>query len=402
MEAFNQERPYRLSDRALRLFESLRASGERSSCSLAKNIAGLSSLFTRERQELGARYLDDPALGAGYAAYFLPVNFAKVQVLLNELPSDWVHHSSISVLDVGAGPGTASLAVLDWLVSQGRIDQSPLHVTAIDHSKAALREAVRAWKAYGTETLSGCATLATMADRIEHVIDADARTRVLAQGPFDLIVVANCLNELYCGSSDREAQRARLLECLLGLLKPDGTLMIIEPALRSTARELHRTRDLVLERGLCTVYSPCLHDHPCPALIKADDWCHEERPWQPPSWITELDQELGFIKDALKFSYLLLRKDGRVIAARSPDVFRVVSELRVLKGEKRAWLCNELGRSEVGRLDRKAAVSNVALDAWRRGDIVQIDRIARKDRGGTISKLGRIGEDSVVKFVRET
>ena len=108
----------------------------------------------------------------------------------------------------------------------------------------------------------------------------------------------------------------------------------------------------------------------------------------------QIDQEVGFIKDALKFSYLLLRKDGRTIVERRPEIYRVVSELRELKGEKRAWLCNELGRSEVGRLDRLSSPENGGVDSWHRGAIVQIERIVRKEHGGKISALGRIERDA--------
>jgi hypothetical protein len=131
-------------------------------------------------------------------------------------------------------------------------------------------------------------------------------------------------------------------------------------------------------------------------LANPDDWCHEERAWDAPASIQEIDREVRFIKDALKFSYLLLRKDGRTIAPRNRETFRVVSELRVLKGDKRAWLCNELGRSEVGRLDRAKSTTNAAWDECQRGTIVRIDGVKRKE--GTI--LGRIPADGTVDIVR--
>jgi SAM-dependent methyltransferase len=402
MEAFNQRPVYRLSPQALQLFQRLhRPSGAVSSSSLVASIADLSRLFTKERGAIGARYFDNPVLIAAYAAYFLPVNFAKVQILLNELPTDWAFRDSLSVLDVGSGPGTASLAVLDWLDSRGCMNHPLMQVTAIDHSKAALLEARRLWTAYQRKPSAGKASLLTSVEQVENLIHRDLGKAVLSGAPFDLIMVANCLNELFHELSDADELRAAVLERLLTLLKPDGTLMVVDPALRSTARALHRTRDRLLSDGACTVYSPCLHELSCPALAKADDWCHEERSWEPPGWIAELDEALGFIKDALKFSYVLLRKDGRTIVLRSPDTYRVVSELRVFKGEKRAWLCNERGRLEVGRLDRKATTSNADFDAWERGSLVQIDRIVRKDHGGKVSALGRLAEDSAVTIVRQ-
>jgi len=187
---------------------------------------------------------------------------------------------------------------------------------------------------------------------------------------------------------------------VLSLLAPQGTLMIVEPALRDTSRALHQVRDRLLQEKRCTVYSPCLHEKNCPALVHPDDWCHEERPWEPPPAIQQIDEVVGFIKDALKFSYLLLRKDGKTIIERRSDIYRVVSELRELKGEKRAWLCNEQGRQEVGRQDRLTSPQNTDLDRWHRGAIVQIERIVRKERAGKLSSLGRIEQDVGVQIIR--
>jgi hypothetical protein len=223
---------------------------------------------------------------------------------------------------------------------------------------------------------------------------------VRQKAPFDLIILANSLNEIYVNWKDPITARTSLVTQLLALLAPHGTIMIVEPALRETSRALHQVRDRLLEAGSCTIYSPCLHQKSCPALLNPDDWCHEERAWDAPASIQEIDQEVGFIKDALKFSYLLLRKDGKTIVERRPDVYRVVSELRELKGEKRAWLCNELGRQEVGRQDRLASPQNEALDWWHRGAIVQIEKIVRKEKGGKVSALGRIEREATVRIVR--
>ncbi|HEX2055512.1 MAG TPA: small ribosomal subunit Rsm22 family protein, partial [Nitrospiraceae bacterium] len=162
----------------------------------------------------------------------------------------------------------------------------------------------------------------------------------------------------------------------------------------------HQVRDRLIETTSCTVYSPCLHERSCPALAQQDDWCHEERLWNPPAWIQAIDKDVGFIKDALKFSYVLLRKDGRTVVERDPHLYRVVSELRVMKGDKRAWLCHEGGRPEVGRLDRAASPLNASVDDWHRGAIVRINEIVRKDRNGTLSSLGRIERDTAVQIIR--
>ena len=361
---------------------------------LSTAVVELSRLFTIRRSALSHSYLESPTLAAAYLNYFLPVNLSKIQVLLNEMPVV-LADEPFSVLDLGSGPGTGALAVLDWWHGRGNV--SGLSVVAVDRSMTALQQAESLWRKYcRTANLTGASLQACKVDvgRTGWVKDVEPRV------PFDLIILANCLNETHADATDPIAMRSSLVTELLARLAPQGTLMIVEPALRETSRALHQVRDRLLQEKRCTVYSPCLHENNCPALINPYDWCHEERAWEPPAFIQEIDGEVGFIKDALKFSYLLLRKDGKTIVDRRPDVYRVVSELRHLKGEKRAWLCNETGRPEIGRQDRLASSQNAAFDEWNRGAIVKIERIAHKEKAGKLSALGRIDQDGVVKLVQ--
>ena len=361
---------------------------------ISRAVGELSHLFTKERSALGRPYLEDSALATAYLRYFLPVNLAKIQVLLDEMPSG-EESERFSVLDLGSGPGTGALAVLDWW--RERQHAGALFVIAVDNVSAALRHAEQLWTGYCRAAAMTRATLQTCEADVKRSVQQEQIGR---NGPFDLIILANCLNEIFSDAKEPTAARSGLIGQLLDLLAPHGTLMIVEPALRETSRALHQVRDRLLQEKRCTVYSPCLHEQNCPALVNPDDWCHEERAWEPPESIQQIDKEVGFIKDALKFSYLLLRKDGKTIVERRPDVYRVVSELRELKGEKRVWLCNEAGRQEVGRQDRLASPQNAALDLWHRGAIVQIDKIVRKERGGKVSALGRIEQDAAVRIVR--
>ena len=365
-----------------------------SSRKLAQAVAELSLTYTKERDSLSVSYLNDRLLGMAYLQYFLPVNLVKIQLLLDEMPFPQ-SAEKFSVLDLGSGPGTGTLAVLDWWHQRGL--SQPLSLIAVDGSVEALKQARQLWDRYCGTANAKVASLQT------HEGDLHQRAwmeQVKHRAPFDLIVVANCLNELYADAQNPVEMRTTFLTNCLSLLTTQGTLMIVEPALRETSRALLQVRDQLLQEKHCTVFSPCLHEQNCPALVKPDDWCHEERVWEAPAVIQQIDTEVGFIKDALKFSYLLLRQDGQAITERRPDVYRVVSELRIMKGEKRAWLCNEQGRQEIGRQDRLVSPENEAFDQWRRGAIVQIEKIAHKEKGGKVSALGRIEQHATVKIVR--
>ena len=357
---------------------------------LVQAVTELSRLFTKERIAIGQPYLEEHDLGAAYLQYFLPVNFSKIQVLLDEMPAPDVA-KQFSVLDVGSGPGTGALAVLDWW--HQRQHAGALSVIAVDKASAALSQAEHLWNQYTDAAAITTARLQTCEADVERGLWLE---EVRPQAPVDLIILANCLNEIFSGAKDPIAARSGLVGKLFELLAPHGTLMIVEPALRETSRALHQVRDRLLQEKRCTVYSPCLHEQNCPALVNPDDWCHEERAWKQPASIQEIDEQVGFIKDALKFSYLLLRKDGKTIVERRPDVYRVVSELRELKGDTRAWVCNELGRSEIGRLDRAKSESNEAWEECKRGTIVKVEGLKRKE-GAT---LARIPEEATVEIVR--
>jgi ribosomal protein RSM22 (predicted rRNA methylase) len=373
-------------------------------------VTSLSRLFTREREALTrdrgsqvADYLADETLRCGYLAYFLPVNLAKVQALLDELPAleevAGAPRLPFRVLDLGSGPGTAAVAVLDWLRQDRSGFPRPLEVVAVDRSRPALVEAEQTWHAYLNLAGGLDARLLPVHADLER---AGSLKHLTASGRalYDLIVMANTLNELFGTAHDPLTRRAKLVSTLLDLLAPQGSLVILEPALRGVSRDLHRVRDTLVAQQACTVYSPCLHERPCPALIHEDDWCHEERLWTPPPLVTAIDREVGFIKDALKFSYVILRKDARTIVPRSPGLYRVVSELREMKGEKRAWLCNETGRPEVGRLDRERSGSNAALDEWHRGAIVRVEDLVRKEGKDGQRVVARIPAAAKVEVVR--
>lgn len=365
---------------------------------LIDNVVHLSRHFTRDRAHRATRYFDDEDLASAYLAYFFPVNLAKVQELLDEqLPvlQPLRKSKAVRVLDLGSGPGTGVLGVLDWASAVG---SATLHCVAVDQSARALRGCEALWKAYtGSRQLSGHALFPLQHD-VRNGLSPDIQLAGGKEG-YDLIIIQNLLNELHLGRPDRIQARSALIVSALRLLSSHGSIMLIEPALRESSRELHEVRDYLLASGACTLYSPCLHENPCPALVKSTDWCHEERPWCPPGWIQSVDARTGFIKDALKFSYVLLRKDGQTIVNRRENVFRMVSELRVFKGESRAWLCNGMGRSEIGLLTKDQSLANDAFVKGERGCIIRIDEIVRKEKRGRLASLGRIPASGRVEIL---
>ncbi|HEX3905033.1 MAG TPA: small ribosomal subunit Rsm22 family protein [Polyangia bacterium] len=184
-------------------------------------------------------------------------------------------------------------------------------------------------------------------------------------GKFDLVVAAHLLNELYVdrAPAERVALRARRVRAWATLLAPNGLLILLEPALRETSRELLGLRDQLLTAGL-QVVAPCFWSGPCPALARDRDWCHDAAP--VPS------------HPRVDFSYLVL---GAEPVSAAPTLYRVVSDPLPEKGRLRLFVCGPQGRHPLIRLTRFRARENAAFDRAVRGDAISISDVEQAADG---------------------
>ena len=359
---------------------------------LASRVATLSAAYNDPER---ARAVVRDA-GAARLGFSFPRDVPKAAAAVRELVATGAvpRGSSLRVLDVGAGLGATTWGVARALEA-ARV-AAELDVTWVDADTQALE-------------LAGAIALAR-----QSLGRASLRVRAIPRvagrfddlGRFDLVLAGQLLSELDVGSPDevRAARHAELLgDWLERRLEPQGTLVVVEPALRDRTRHLHRVRDL-LAAGGATVFAPCLHAAPCPALARDTDWCHEDLDVDLPAWLAPVARAAGLRREGLTFSYLVLRKDGlRLLDAvdRPPGAarLRVVSGPIVTKGKREAYLCGELahggsieaGRARVMRLDRHACAANEAWARFGRGDVVTIDPAPELERP-------RVGQEAQVSL----
>jgi hypothetical protein len=303
-----------------------------------------------ERELVGEPYLGDPELRREYEAEIAPRTEVALGRILREVfgtPTGILPR----VLDLGAGTGAAGAGV-------------------------------RGFFGAGTEVVS--------VDRVGGpgvvVVDLVAPGPIRGvTGRFDLIVAAHLLNELFVArvGPQRIAARAqKVREWCDTLLAPTGTMVILEPALRETSRDLLAVRDDLVAAGLHVV-APCLWSGPCPALARERDWCHDAA--------LEPAEVAGQRARRVDFSYLALRATGS--APSDPSLFRAVSDLLPEKGRLRLFGCGPAGRHPLVRLDRHHTAANQALDDAARGDVIRVQNTIPAGDGL------RIGSEATVEIL---
>jgi SAM-dependent methyltransferase len=374
---------------------------------------------TSEPAKLGARVRElsdaynDPTrakasardAGAGRLGFSFARDVPKGAAAVRELVATGLLRVSgtLRVLDVGAGLGATTWGVLRALDAAGQC--GIVDATLVDADAAAL-DLARAIAAAGPRQ-------STMSLRVRAVARPAGALEDLQR--FDLVLVGQLLSELDVDVPEeaRAHRHATLLHrWLQEKLEPHGSLVVVEPALRDRTRHLHRVRDALVASG-ATVFAPCLHAAPCPALAREGDWCHEDLDLDLPDWLVPVARAAGLRREGLTFSYLVLRRDGTNLAGvmRAPAGaarLRVVSQAMPSKGKREVFVCGELagaaspasgetarlvpGRVKAARLDRDASTVNTVWEEVGRGDLLAVTPPPEenKPRIGSTSRVERL------------
>jgi SAM-dependent methyltransferase len=313
--------------------------------SVGKAVRKLSLGLTRERDLAGERYLEDPHLRAAYLLFYWPVSYAQARRVLSELPGPLG-----DVLDLGCGAAPAAFAALD---------AGARRATGSDRSRSALDIAGYLGQRRGLPLR----------------LSRWSEGQKLPEGHYDLIVCQHLLNELSA------PQRLTLCHELLLMLRPHGTLLLLEPALRATSRDLLMLRDVLVSEGHA-IRAPCLWRGACQALDRPSDWCHGERDWDPPELLLQIARAAGLHKESLKMSYLAVAPPGEPWRDPPPGrVLRIVSERLAGKGRTRYIGCGPEGRMGLALQDKHVGDGNALFSDLHRGDVIRLTGTAQRGDG---------------------
>jgi ribosomal protein RSM22 (predicted rRNA methylase) len=267
-----------------------------------------------------------------YALARMPATYAAVTASLNALGEITPDFAPQSLLDVGAGPGTATWAAAEAWPSLQRF-------TLLD-ANSALRELAL--------DLGRSSRRLRDIDYHHH----EATIALAAAEGADLVVASYLIGEM--GDTARENIAARMWA------KTRDTLVVVEPGTPAGHARIIALRQQLIGLG-AHVAAPCPHDHSCP--LQAPDWCHFTQRLQRSQAHRQIKgAELPFEDE--KFSYVALT---RAPVASRPA--RVLAQPTVSKVEVMAKLCTSAGL-EIARVPRRAKEDYARARRWRWGDAV--------------------------------
>jgi ribosomal protein RSM22 (predicted rRNA methylase) len=277
-----------------------------------------------------SRVVASPTDALAYALVRMPATYAAVVACLNALLDLRPDFAPNSLLDVGAGPGTASWAAAETF--------SSLQQFTLIEINAALQT-------LALELGRDHARLAAMICRRDtHALDeAD---------PADLVIASYLIGEV------GEAERRMLAERLW--TRTRDTLLVVEPGTPAGYARIIELRAQLIASG-AHVAAPCPHDGQCP--LSAPDWCHfAQRLPRLRAHIQLKGAELPFEDE--KFSYVVLTR-----APTTRRFARVLAPPVLSKVEVSVKLCTVDGL-RMAKVPRRDKGTYAEARRWRWGDAV--------------------------------
>jgi ribosomal protein RSM22 (predicted rRNA methylase) len=292
--------------------------------------AARAALISRNYRDGGSSSLIKSETDAlAYALARMPATYAAVAACLEALRDIRPDFAPKTLLDVGAGPGTASFAGTQAFPTLNRF--------ALLDRNAALRR-------LALELARGNTRLSEMTYRAGDVSETLAKSEAA-----DLVVASYVIGEL-APADQRELTQAMWEKCR-------DTLLVVEPGTPAGYGRIIALRAQLIGAG-AHVLAPCPHDKPCP--LAAPDWCHFSRRLPRLRAHKQVKRaELPFEDE--KFAYVALMRTPL-----APRPSRVLAQPRLSKVEVTAKLCTAEGLV-LARVPRRDASAYAAARRWRWG-----------------------------------
>ena len=182
------------------------------------------------------------------------------------------------------------------------------------------------------------------------------------KAPYDIVVISHSLNELWKNKTEDERlqNKSRLILSLLDFLSPNAFVILNEPALLKTSRELIALRNILVQNAY-KVLSPCMQSEQCPALTQGNGiTCNAQLQWKCIEPVAAIAHLAGLDREAIKMTFFLMQKKDATKesekSCKDTNSFRakVVSDpMKNKAGRIRYILCNGKERISFSALEKR-------------------------------------------------
>jgi ribosomal protein RSM22 (predicted rRNA methylase) len=273
-----------------------------------------------------------------YAFARLPATYAAAIAVFNAMQDTLPTIRPRSMLDVGAGPGTATFAAVQAF-------ETLADICLIDANGGLRNLALTLMAEADSETLRQVV-------HAQSYLHGDALTLLAEAQPADLVIASYVTGEI---AADELTRFTQLLWKATAL-----ALVIVAPGTPEGYKRLMHMRGELIAAG-ARVAAPCPHDRPCP--LRPPDWCHfAQRLPRSREHLRIKGAEVPFEDE--KFSYVVLSR-GK---PQSIDA-RVLAPPEIAKSAITAKLCTD-GGVETDIAVRRNADAYRRRKSWRWGDSV--------------------------------
>jgi ribosomal protein RSM22 (predicted rRNA methylase) len=295
----------------------------------AARSAGISQTY---RSGGGSAAIRSEADALAYALARMPATYAALAACLNTLSEVRPDFAPQRLLDIGAGPGTATWAAAEAFPSLAAF-------TSIDANPAL--------RSLALQLLGNSPRLLAV-----QYIQGEAQAALGNSEPADLVIASYLIGEM------DEVGRAGLAETMWA--KTRDTLVVVEPGTPAGYSRIIGLRAQLIAAG-ARVAAPCPHDNACP--LTPPDWCHFARRLpRSRAHMALKAAEVPFEDE--KFSYVVLTR-----AAVARPRARVLAQPAVGKVAVTAKLCTNEGLV-IASVPRRAKADYARARRWRWGDAV--------------------------------
>ena len=299
---------------------------------LARAAAALSQRYRAETQD-GRYHVASDLAARAYLATRLPATFAAIRAAMAFAAEAQPKFAPRTVLDVGAGPGTAMWAAKEcWP----------------DISAATLVEGSAQMRNWG-ETLAREAGISQIFWQ-----GGDANAELSKLAAHDLVTLGYVLSAL-----SPDAQEA-LIQKLWALTS--DTLLIAEPGTPAGWSRILRARDALIRNG-ANIIAPCPHAAACP--LEAPDWCHFARRVSR-SRVHRLAKGAEVPWEDEKYIYIAVSRHAAEVPAA-----RVIAPTQQASGQVRLKLCQQDGASAQRLVTRREGEAYKSARRVEWGDAVR-------------------------------